>query len=433
MSKKTTKEKNCRLGAVGGQAVLEGVMMRHGTKCSVAVRRENGVITVSDSEYVSLRKKHKLCNIPIIRGVINMVESLVLSYRTLEVSAKQYGLEDEEPPKEKKKNKKKDSSAMPENGAQLPQESAAPVDKKDSRDQKESQGKSEDDKLFDILMPVSMLLGIAFSIGLFILLPTFLANLLDVYLLQAVFEKSLGWWRNPVEGVIKIAIFIAYLSLISLMKDIRRTFEYHGAEHKTIFCYEAGEELTPENVKKHKRLHPRCGTSFMFVIILISIAVSSFIPKELEALYRSLLKIATLPITVGLGFEFIMLAGKHDNIFTRILSAPGLLMQKITTKEPDEAQIEVAIHALKASMPEQFPDFIPELRIDGDKEISREEALAARGSDNGENNADCVSGSSEAEAADSESAVTDSAPAEGSDSDSAVTDSAPAEGSDSEL
>lgn len=333
---KNSKEKNPRLGVVGGQAVLEGVMMRHGKRYSVAVRRESGEITVSNGEHTPLRKRYKLLNIPILRGAINMVESLILSFNTLELSAKQFGLE-------------------------------AGSEEEMSRFERWID-KHFGDKILNVVMVLSMILGLGLGVGLFLFLPSFVTGLLDTY----VFKGGMGWWRNLAEGLIKILIFIVYLALVSLMKDIRRTFEYHGAEHKTIFCYEAGEELTPENVKKYGRFHPRCGTSFMFVAILISVLVSSlpFITWDNIAL-RFVTKLALLPLIVGLSFEFIMLAGKHDNAVTRLLSFPGLLMQRLTTKEPDEQQIEVAIHALMSSMPEEFPDFVPEILIDGDKEYKR--------------------------------------------------------------
>lgn len=335
------KEKNPRLGVVGGQAVLEGIMMRHGKRYSVAVRRENGDIAVSNSEHISLRKRFKLCNIPIIRGVINMVESLILSFDTLETSAKQFGLETDE-------------------GEEM------------SRFEKWID-KHFGDKILNIVMVIATVLGLGLGIGLFLLLPSFLTGLLDTY----VISGDMGWWKNLIEGLIKIVIFVAYLVLISCMKDIRRTFEYHGAEHKTIFCYEAGEELTPENVKKYKRFHPRCGTSFMFVAILVSILISSlpFVTWDNIAL-RFITKLALLPLIVGLSFEFIMLAGKHENFITKLLSVPGMLAQRLTTREPDERQIEVAIHALKSSMPEEFPDFVPQILVEGDKEYTQEELIA---------------------------------------------------------
>ena len=313
---------------VGGQAVLEGVMMKHKDKYSVAVRKEDGSVTVQDGEFVSVRKKHKILNLPLIRGVVNMIEMLVLSIKTLDTSARLYGIEEEVEESKFEKWLKKHF------------------------------GKS----VVDVVMFLAMILGVALSVFLFIFLPSFLTKLID-----GLTGGGLGLWRNLIEGGLKVVIFVGYLLLCLLMKDIRRTFEYHGAEHKSIFCYEAGEELTPENVKKYKRFHPRCGTSFLFVVIIISILISSLpIVTWDNTFVRFLTKLALLPLIVGLGFEFIMFAGKHDNVVTRILSAPGLLMQRITTREPDLQQIEVAIHALKSSMPEEFPDYVKPNAADGE-------------------------------------------------------------------
>ena len=312
-------EKNCRLGAVGGQAVLEGVMMKHGDRYSVAVRKDDGKIAVCDRSYVSVRKKYKIFNLPLIRGVVNMIEMLILSFGTLDLSARMFGLEDEAEESRFEKWMKKHF------------------------------GKS----VLDLVMSLAVILGIALSIFLFIFLPAFITGGLE-----KMFNVSFGFWKNLVEGGLKVAVFVGYLLLCLLMKDIRRTFEYHGAEHKSIFCYEAGEELTPENVKKHKRFHPRCGTSFMFVIIIISILISSLPIFTWENIFlRMLTKLLFLPLVVGLGFEFIMYAGKHDNAITRILSAPGLWMQRITTREPDAEQLAVAITSIKLALSEEFPDF----------------------------------------------------------------------------
>jgi uncharacterized protein YqhQ len=202
----------------------------------------------------------------------------------------------------------------------------------------------------DVVMAISMVLGIAVGIGLFFFLPIWLTKLVD----RAA--GGIGWFKNLIEGLIKIVIFIGYIWIISLMPDIRRTFKYHGAEHKSIFCYESGEELTPENTKKFKRFHPRCGTSFIFVMLALSILIYSlpFITWD-STLIRIFSKILLLPVIVGVGFEILMLTGKHNNIITRILSAPGLWMQRLTTREPDLDQIEVAIKALKTALPEEFP------------------------------------------------------------------------------
>jgi len=306
--------KNCRMGTVGGQAVIEGVMMKAGERYSVAVRMPDDSIKVTDKTFVSVKKKHKFLNIPVLRGIVNFVEMMILSYNTLMLSTEAFGLEEEEETKFEKWLKEKC-------------------------------GKS----LFDIIMAISMILGLALGFGIFFVLPTLIAGWMD-----GVTGGHLSWAKSIVEGLIKILIFIAYIWAVSFMKDIRRTFEYHGAEHKSIFCYESGEELTPENVKKFKRFHPRCGTSFIFVILIISILFSSFITWENTAL-RVVIKLLMLPVIVGVGYEFIMYAGKHDNIFIRLLSAPGLLMQRLTTREPDEKQIEVAIAALKSSLPDVFP------------------------------------------------------------------------------
>lgn len=314
-------EKNCRLGTVGGQAVIEGVMMKNKDEFALAVRMPEGNIRVTKDECKSVKEKFKFLGWPIIRGVVNMIESLILSMKTLTISADAFGIEEEET--------------------------------KFEIWLREKFGKS----ILDFVMVIAMILGVALGVGLFFFLPLFISS--------SLFDKSgeeTKWYATLIEGGIKIAIFVGYIWLVSFMKDIRRVFEYHGAEHKTIFCYEAGEDLTPENVKKYKRFHPRCGTSFIFVILLLSIVVSSVVYSfpimKSNIIFKFASKILTLPLTVGIGYEFIRFAGKHDNIITRILSAPGLWMQRITTREPDETQIEVAIASLKCALPEEFPEAI---------------------------------------------------------------------------
>lgn len=331
-------------------------MMRNGDNYAVGVRRETGEISIAKDTYVSVRKKHKWMDLPIIRGSVNMVESMILSFRTLETSAEQFGLEEQ-------------TSAEP------------------SKFEKWLE-KHFGDKLMNVMMVFAMVLGICLSLGLFFFLPSFITKIADTY----IFDGNMGWWRNFCEGIMKIVIFIAYLLLTSLMKDIRRTFEYHGAEHKTIFCYEAGEELTPENVKKYKRFHPRCGTSFLFIIIILNIMIFSLPIFTWESvLLRFGTKLLTLPLVLGVGYEFLRFAGKHPNPVTNFLSIPGLLMQRITTREPDEDQIEVAIHALKAAMPEEFPDFVPQMiyekpakKGNGEKETAVSEESATDGAENTE-------------------------------------------------
>lgn len=316
MSRKTADTTSCsRLGRVGGQAVLEGVMMKCGDRAALAVREESGKIRLDAEEYVSLRKKHKILGLPLIRGVVNFVESMLLSYKTLMKSADMLGIDFEED---------------------------------ETRFEKWLREKMGD-KMMAVIMGIASVLGVALAMVLFMFLPSLVTKWVD-----SLIPGGLGWGRNVLEGVMKIAIFVAYICLCSLMKEMRRVFEYHGAEHKSIACYEAGLELTPENAKTCTRFHPRCGTSFIFVILILSILVNSALPWD-NLFFRSGGKLLLLPVIVGVGFEFLMYAGKHPNALTRILSAPGLWMQRITTKEPDESQLEVAIAALKHAMPGEFP------------------------------------------------------------------------------
>ena len=312
--KKTTEEKNPRLGQVGGQALLEGVMMRCGDTVATSVRAMDGSIKAKRTKFISARKKYKICGLPLIRGVVSFVESMIMSLSTMNDAVNMLGFEEEETKFEKWLKKKF--------------------------------GKN----IFDVLMPFIYVLAILLACGIFFYLPSLVTSLIAL-----PFGGDIGPWRSIIEGFAKIGIFVGYIALISLMPDIRRTFEYHGAEHKTIFCYEAGEELTVENVKKYKRFHPRCGTSFMFVMILLGIVIGFFIPFE-SAWLRAACKILLLPFTMGLGFEFLMIAGKHDNWLIRLLSAPGIWMQGLTTREPDGEQIEVAIRSTKLAMPHVFPD-----------------------------------------------------------------------------
>ncbi len=310
-----------RLGKFGGQAVLEGIMMKAGDQCATACRKEDGSVAVVKREFVSVRKKHKLLNIPILRGVVNFVETLRLSYGTLAASASIAGLDTEEEEGRFEKWMKKHFGVA----------------------------------LFDVIMVIAAVLGVVLALFLFMYLPTLCAN--GVFYLIG---QDMPVLRAVLEGVIKMAIFISYIALVGLMPDIRRTFEYHGAEHKTIACYEAGEELLPELAAKHSRLHPRCGTSFMFVMILLGIFAGMFVRlvfPSLPTFLYVLVRLLILPLVVGIGYEFIMYAGKHTNLLTRVCSAPGLLMQKLTTCEPSVEQLEVAIIAVKCAMPEEYPDF----------------------------------------------------------------------------
>ena len=322
MAKNKSCAKKCsdRLNKVGGQAVLEGVMMKAGTKTVTTCRKEDGTLVVYDGEFHSVRKKHKILNIPILRGVINFVEMLILSVKTLGNSADALGIEEEDGKCEKWLKKHLGI------------------------------------KLTDLIMVISVILGLVLSVFLFMFLPNFISGLIDKYLLKG----SLGVWTAVVEGFVKIFIFLAYLWLVSLMKDIKRTFMYHGAEHKSIACFESGDELTPENAKKYKRFHPRCGTSFMFLMILLGIIAGLFVKILIPGLntwaYTGI-RLLILPLVMGIGYEILMIAGKHDNFLTRAISAPGLWVQRITTKEPTEDMLEVAIISIKCALRDEFPEF----------------------------------------------------------------------------
>ena len=325
--KKKCEGTDCRLGKVGGQAVLEGVMMKAGNRTVTTCRKDDGSLVVYDSEFVSVRKRKPILNLPIIRGVVNFIEMMKLSMKTLNDSADALGIEEEDGKFEKWCKKHLGARAT------------------------------------DVIMIVALILGLGLSLLLFMFLPTWLADGID-WLWQNLFKMDP---IHPtviavIEGVLKVAIFITYLLLVSLMKDIKRTFMYHGAEHKTIACFEAGEELTPENAAKHRRFHPRCGTSFMFLMIAIGIVVGMFVrnilPDDTHTVVISLVKLALLPLTMGVGYEILMLAGKHDNIITRIISAPGLWVQRITTKEPTLDMLEVAIVSTKCALRDEFPEFM---------------------------------------------------------------------------
>ncbi len=322
---KETNDLSCRLNKVGGQAVLEGVMMKAGERTVTTCRKDDGSLVVTDDSFKSVRKKHKILNIPILRGVVNFVEMMILSFKTLGASADAIGLEEEEPTKFEK-----------------------------------WLAKSLGVGITDFIMVISLILGLGLSALLFVLLPGWISYGID-WLLTVIFGISLGSFSAVIEGIAKMGIFITYLSLVSLMPDIKRTFMYHGAEHKSIACFEAGDELTPENAAKHKRFHPRCGTSYMFFMILLGIfaglIIKNIIPG-LNVLAYSAIRIAILPIIMGLGYEIIMLAGKHDNALTRALSAPGLWVQRITTKEPTLDMLEVAITSIKCALRDEFPDFM---------------------------------------------------------------------------
>ena len=314
-----------RLGKVGGQAVLEGVMMKAGNRMVTTCRKPDGSLIVTDDNFVSARQKHKILDLPIIRGVVSFAESMIMSFKTMGASADALGLEEEEPSKFEKWLADKFGA-----------------------------------KITDVVMIVALLLGLGLSALLFVFLPIWLTAGIN-WLVTLVFGAGMPATVSAIlEGAMKMAIFVGYLAGVSLMPDIKRTFMYHGAEHKSIACFEAGEELTPENARKHTRFHPRCGTSFMFFMILLGIFAGLIIKTLLPGLPTmayTLIRLLILPLLMGLGYEFIRYAGKHPSFITRALSAPGLWMQKITTKEPTDDMLEVAITSLKCSLRDDYPEF----------------------------------------------------------------------------
>ncbi|MBQ0041841.1 MAG: DUF1385 domain-containing protein [Lachnospiraceae bacterium] len=281
-------------------------MMKNKDLYAVAVRRPNGEIAVQTKEYAGILHDHLVTKIPFVRGIFNFIDSLALGVQALNKSAEYF---------EEEEDQTKDEN------------------KKPGQEKK----KKTLDKISSIL---TIIIAIALCVGLFIFLPFYLSGLLS----GVIRNESVV---NVLEGVIRIVIFLIYVLLISLMKDIRRTYMYHGAEHKCINCLERGRALTVSNVRRSSRLHKRCGTSFLLFVMLVSVVLFFFIRID-NQVYKLLLRVALIPVVAGISYELIRLAGKTDNIFTKILSAPGFLLQKITTKEPDEDMIEVAIASVEA-------------------------------------------------------------------------------------
>lgn len=297
------KRKGCYSG-IGGQAVLEGIMMKNGDKYAVAVRKPDGGIDSDVESYPGVLAGSKLKKIPFIRGTFNFVDSMILGTRCLNYSAGFYEEEEEESGLDKALNKVSGGNA---------------------------------EKVLNTFVTI---LSVALAVGIFIVLPYYLSGLLKGY----IRNESL---MAIIEGGIRIAIFILYILAISLMKDIRRLFMYHGAEHKCINCIEHGRPLTVRNVKRSSRQHKRCGTSFIFFVFIVSIVLFFFIRVD-NTLEKVVLRILLIPVVAGISYEIIRLAGRSNNILVKILSAPGMLVQKLTTREPDEQMIEVAIAAVEA-------------------------------------------------------------------------------------
>ena len=302
---------------IGGQALIEGIMMLGPDKRATVVRKPDGELEVRLQPRKAIKDKYPILGWPLIRGVVNFGSSIINGVRELFWSADFYP-EDEQP--------------------QEPSKFDLWLEKK-----------LGSEKATSVIMAFAAVLAIAFSVGLFFLLPTFIAGLFGKLHNSALLH-------NVIEGVIRIVVFMLYLILVSRLKDMRRVFSYHGAEHKSIFCYEAGLPLTVENVRKQPRHHPRCGTSFLFVVIVVSILCSSVVFTYVEwsnMWVRFGLHLILLPLVVGVSYEFNRLVGRYDNGLTRFLTKPGLWMQNFTTFEPDDAMIEVGIEALRLVIPEE--------------------------------------------------------------------------------
>ncbi len=321
--------------AIGGQALIEGIMMKSPEKTALAVRKADQTIDVS---YLDEDKKNAVISkIPVIRGVVTFVKSMIQGYKAMMLSAEISGFTD-----------------LDEDGDQP----------------KTEQQEKKQNAILSAVMVIGTVLGVILAVALFMYLPR-----LAVGGLQKLFHTSFSrLLRSCLEQLIKLIVFVAYVWAVSLMKDIKRVFMYHGAEHKTIFCYEKGLPLTVENVRVQRRFHPRCGTSFLILMILISVIFSTVIQLIFRDVYNNalvwtLVKLLMIPLICGAGYELLRVCGKYDNLFTRIVSAPGMWLQRLTTKEPEDDMIEIAIAALRACEPEN-PDV--DRSIDAETENAEE-------------------------------------------------------------
>ena len=313
-----------KYSGIGGQAVIEGIMMKNKDQYATAVRRPDGGIEVKKDTYVSMTEKVPFCGLPFVRGVFSFADSMILGMRTLSYSASFF--EDDEDSEPGKLELWMD--------------------------------KVFGEKVEQVLMAVVMVFSVIMAIGIFMILPLLIANACK----QVIHSDTI---MAILEGVIRIAIFIAYIKLISRMEDIRRTFMYHGAEHKCINCIEHGMDLTVENVRKSSRLHKRCGTSFLLIVMIISIFFFMFIHVDSRVL-RLVLRLVLIPVIAGVSFEFIRLAGRSDNALINLLSKPGLLLQHITTKEPEDDMIEVGIASVEAVF--DWKTYVEEIRQEDSRE-----------------------------------------------------------------
>lgn len=301
-----------RNSGIGGQAVLEGIMMKNKDKYAVAVRKPDHDIEICVKEYKSLTSKNKFFSAPFIRGVFNFADSLVLGMSTLMYSASFY---DDEEPEDTKKSQKKSAKNTDESFKQ---------------------------KQESVIMTITVIISVIISLALFIVAPSLISDFIKMQ-----FGIKMRFVNSLIESFLRLAIFLAYIVLISKMEDIQRTFMYHGAEHKCINCVESGKELTVENVLESSRLHRRCGTSFLFLVMFISILFFILIPVE-QPLLKIVVRLLLIPVIAGVSYEVLRYAGSHDGVCVRMVSAPGLALQKLTTKEPDAEMAEVAIKAVEA-------------------------------------------------------------------------------------
>ncbi|MCQ2513892.1 MAG: DUF1385 domain-containing protein [Ruminococcus sp.] len=326
MAKTSTK----KITSIGGSALIEGIMMRGPQKVTVCVRTGENDIYSEDINITTLGSKYKIFKLPFIRGIAGLIDSMRLSYKSLMLSADKAieagEIEEEEP--------SKFEIWLDEHFG---------------------------DSLVKILMVLSSVIGVAFAVVVFMILPSLIFDL-SAKVIPA-FQgdgEMVVFWKSVFEGILKIVLFLSYIVVCSRMTEMKRVFMYHGAEHKTIFCYEDEEELTVENVRKQSRFHPRCGTSFIVLMLIVGIVIGLFIPVAPWGIkiLRPIIKILLLPVSCGIGYELIKICGKYDNKLTRIIAAPGMWAQRITTKEPDDSMIEVAIEAIKAVIPEDGSDII---------------------------------------------------------------------------
>lgn len=336
MSKKITTN-------VGGQALIEGIVMRGPNGSAMSVRLPSGEIETTPKETKQLKDKYKILGVPLLRGFVSFIESMIFGYGCLMESAEKSGLSDDE--EEMSKFDKWLNDKFGEN-------------------------------IMTFIGIISVIFGFVLSFGLFVYLPIYVVDMFDKY----VTGSTLSNLHPLFEGIMRIIIFIAYIAAVSQMKDIKRVFMYHGAEHKTIFCYENGEELTVENVKKYTRFHPRCGTSFIFVILIIGILLSTIVVMLFPSIgdvrwLWTLVKLLLMPIIMGIGYEFIKYAGRTENLFTKIVSAPGLWMQRLTTKEPTDDIIEVGIAALNAVVNNDEPQLNDTTKTEQFEDVQQEQVL----------------------------------------------------------